>query len=906
MKKNSKLKTAVMGATALTVSLLGGVIYNFHEDFDRLIIGNSDYGMYESEINTYIRNYPKALSENPSLPFSNYMIRYIQTGIENNGDGTYSFLKNGEKYTISRDGFIRKETFTLYESLIYDDVVAMKSDVSLTENIIVKTQSYSGNNIGGAYYDIVSTPTKEIDGFNIIALDNGLYAVLHPIFDTVTVGQFGAKGDGVTDDTTAIQRAIASDVHNVLFETGNYRMPNGLTIATENIAFIGESATINGTILAQETTNVGLYFLNFVSSEARDTITLNSVDATDIYHNTIRMTLNNSLIAIKGSNGSISIENNNLYTSPITFEHGAPSTISIDRASDSINIENNYFESTKNNRILSFDNTENEENAVKFIDNTLVLSANSAWDTDAIFTVNNGPELLLEGNRLTVSSPTKIVNSENSSIVMNSNNIDYNYNGTLSTTPNRQDDEFSLISGSIEKFTDNTISIRGKLDGVSTSVIAITGEIVGNNFRIDDTCLLDSIISSGSKVSKNRIFQKGTSRSIISDVENIENNTIQIDGNIDNIFEYSKRDLIRDAVIEGNTIDNNYDEILNNEGHTFISVNDIKMNGYKIEVIRNISHNSSIGDIDKSRILYFAPGDENQAITIRENDMPAYLGHRNFIADANHNCILDGNDAIRYAVIFVDYDGTLIKSDIVKRGESATAPANPKRNGFNFIGWDQKFDDVQSDLRITALYVERPADIIYDFTKGANQTYNVNSNGTLNFTVSADSSKMLIIYIDDKEVSVNNYDVKENLVLSFHRDFSTKLTMGKHTLKIAFDDGYAMTDFQVVKVNYSSNVYRNTPIKRADASIINDTENTPIQTDSNSEIKTEKEENTPTKQEDKIIDKNKDQNKIIEEEDDEEEKFTVSDNIIYYGSLGMICTGLVLLIALRIKKIKEL
>ena len=58
-----------------------------------------------------------------------------------------------------------------------------------------------------------------------------------------------------------------------------------------------------------------------------------------------------------------------------------------------------------------------------------------------------------------------------------------------------------------------------------------------------------------------------------------------------------------------------------------------------------------------------------------------------------------------FTVSFVDWDGAKLRADqIVTYGESATAPANPIRQGYNFTGWDKDFSSVTSDLTITALY----------------------------------------------------------------------------------------------------------------------------------------------------------------------------------------------------------
>ena len=59
-----------------------------------------------------------------------------------------------------------------------------------------------------------------------------------------------------------------------------------------------------------------------------------------------------------------------------------------------------------------------------------------------------------------------------------------------------------------------------------------------------------------------------------------------------------------------------------------------------------------------------------------------------------------------YTVTFVDYDGTVLKSEEVERGNSATAPADPVRDGFAFTGWDVAFDNITEDITVTATYRE--------------------------------------------------------------------------------------------------------------------------------------------------------------------------------------------------------
>ena len=58
----------------------------------------------------------------------------------------------------------------------------------------------------------------------------------------------------------------------------------------------------------------------------------------------------------------------------------------------------------------------------------------------------------------------------------------------------------------------------------------------------------------------------------------------------------------------------------------------------------------------------------------------------------------------KYLVKFVDWDNTELKSETVEYGKSATAPANPSRDGYTFIGWDKEFTHVTSDMTVTAWY----------------------------------------------------------------------------------------------------------------------------------------------------------------------------------------------------------
>ena len=58
----------------------------------------------------------------------------------------------------------------------------------------------------------------------------------------------------------------------------------------------------------------------------------------------------------------------------------------------------------------------------------------------------------------------------------------------------------------------------------------------------------------------------------------------------------------------------------------------------------------------------------------------------------------------QYEVTFLDWDAIVLKQELVDYGASATAPDNPIREGYDFVGWDTDYSYIISDLTVTAQY----------------------------------------------------------------------------------------------------------------------------------------------------------------------------------------------------------
>ena len=129
----------------------------------------------------------------------------------------------------------------------YSCVAKMKEDyLSLSDGDIVTTRAYyeDGNVSGSGTYKITADDGSFVDdGGRYIKLDENsdLWAILQISNNSVDLYQYGAYGDGVTDDTNYIKNAFDSGVSTIHASDGNYLMSSGISISS-NISFIGTNS----------------------------------------------------------------------------------------------------------------------------------------------------------------------------------------------------------------------------------------------------------------------------------------------------------------------------------------------------------------------------------------------------------------------------------------------------------------------------------------------------------------------------------------------------------------------------------------------------------------------------------------------------------------------------------------
>lgn len=119
---------------------------------------------------------------------------------------------NNKLDQMAEDGTLQEIVASYLESNVtwtFDTVADMKASTNLIIGSHASTLGYHAINDGGAAtYYVASSVGVVADEGSVIALGDGKVAILVLSDNHVNVKQFGAKGDGTTNDSTAIRNAL--------------------------------------------------------------------------------------------------------------------------------------------------------------------------------------------------------------------------------------------------------------------------------------------------------------------------------------------------------------------------------------------------------------------------------------------------------------------------------------------------------------------------------------------------------------------------------------------------------------------------------------------------------------------------------------------------------------------------
>ena len=503
----------------------------------------------------------KATEENAE--FTKFLRKNLQVGVAENEDATYSFILGDWQIVTSESEIISIEKFKLEVDKTYSSVDDMKTDTSLTAGKIVKTEGYYNKNLGGgAYYDIVSTTSLSVDNAICIQLDNGLYAELHVIDNTVSVNQFGAYGDGEHDDADAIQLALNSKYSNIVFESVDYRIKSSLRIKNSNTFLIGNNAKIiYGNDFVWSDNSCAIYI---VDSNTRYISNIGIYGIT-LYEDTIVSERENVMVRIEYAE-NVDFYNTNIIATNVKENNRKVTNIDLKEYWKNINIIGckliNLTDGIVGGNIWIRAGKEGTGN-IKMEKNYISKSCHD--ETIAIFgngEINNAiiqeNEFKIDETNVTVKSSPIINIGENMNKLTNvkflNNNLDIKAGSLLFWISNSEDVKINNNSINFENISGNPYMNYFREEESANNV-----EIVNNDITIKGEGILRAyIFDSIDNIENNKISVKIDFCYIFADCSFVKNNEIIIDSDLNGndysrVFEYRK-DCLKDINVMNNKI----------------------------------------------------------------------------------------------------------------------------------------------------------------------------------------------------------------------------------------------------------------------------------------------------------------------------------------------------------------
>lgn len=143
---------------------------------------------------------------------------------------------------------------------------------------------------------------------------------------------------------------------------------------------------------------------------------------------------------------------------------------------------------------------------------------------------------------------------------------------------------------------------------------------------------------------------------------------------------------------------------------------------------------------------------------------------------------------------------------VFRDNNNMTLKVNGKTTGFEKSEWNADGSTYYMFFAKVQATAEKPTYEYIDDT--ANQTYKINQDETLTFRINADYSLFEnggVVYVDGTETT--EYTSKSgSTIITLNKDFVNSLSVGEHTLKVAFNNGgEATTKFTIAKAEESTN-----------------------------------------------------------------------------------------------------
>jgi sRNA-binding regulator protein Hfq len=402
----------------------------------------------------------------------------------------------------------------------------------------------------------------------------------------VYVKNFGAYGDGIHDDTKAINQALNSGADAVVFEANaSYKANDYISMDTPGVTVIGNNATLFTDNDYRSRTNFYEWFFNVVASnitinelnlEAKESILVGYktqfviMNASNVTVNKCDFTIPSTVLS-GGASHAIEYSNLDLFTGwhNIIIQNSTFTNLADTNAGVCAEFRDIYNKGASG---LSFTNNTSTSNChdeiiAMFTGSTTTLSDISVTNNYINAIAGNvsiprtlGISLGYDGfglSNITFSGNTVNIFASYAGIAVgDSDNVTVSDN-TINFTALTNTDRASVFKGSTVdnniNVTNNTITIAsnttGNFGGISDGYINFTSNEITCN-----SVVTDALFSNNSVVKGNTIIVNSEASRLGNSLITFEGNNVTFNSTISTMFEFYNKTLTSDVNINNNTI----------------------------------------------------------------------------------------------------------------------------------------------------------------------------------------------------------------------------------------------------------------------------------------------------------------------------------------------------------------
>jgi|LSQX01.2.fsa_nt_gb hypothetical protein len=471
--------------------------------------------------------------------------------------------------------------------------------------------------------------------------------------NVVYVEDLGAYGDGVHDDTKAINNALNSGADAVVFEANaTYKTDNIIAMQTSGVTIFGNNASLFTDDDYRKSTNYYEWYFNVEASnivikdlriEARESRPVGYktqfvvIDASNITVDNCTFYIPSTVIP-NGYYRDLEYSNLDLFTGwhNVTIKNSTFINLAdVDRgvnaefrdiwnheASDLLFTNNTLTSNCHDEILASFTGSTTTIRNLNITNNTINALA-GIYSKPRTLGVSLGYDgfgldnVIFSNNTLNVSADyAAIAIGDSTNVTVNNNTINFtplvNWNPVYVFKGAYLDNNVNVINNTIEVLNNPSANFAGISDGY----IKVSYNNITSNTNVSEALFYNNGV-----VSNNTIIVNGNTKRLGSSIISFKDNMVTFNGTISTMFEFYNKTFYSDITIVDNIINCNTDS---NNNETLFMLNGTTMNGY-VFTLSNNTVSCPMSTTDKS-FYYMSISDKTrQTIVLTNNTIPMFI-----------------------------------------------------------------------------------------------------------------------------------------------------------------------------------------------------------------------------------------------------------------------------------------